>query len=193
MFAALSLAHVLGMAPAASWPASAGVQSPANSVIYKDPKPRFYDPPPGRYRLPDGTFGYADPPEGFHDPPPGYYPVDEAQAVATWTSLGPLPTAEGSIAAWYEKRRRLRIGLGISSGAFALSFLAIPLSNLFWRPSSDGVPCIDCYPPGIIVTLYLGPASVIAAIVYGIRLGVHARRRPKTNLALAPGGLLWRF
>lgn len=185
MLAALSLTCVLGVLPV-----PVGDQSPAHAVIFKDPRPRFYDPPPGRYHLPDGTYGYADPPEGFYDPPPGYYPVDGAHALASWTSLGPLPTAEGSIAAWYAKRRRLRIGLGISSGAFALSFLAIPLSNLFWRP--QGL-CIDCYPPGIIVTLYLAPASLIAAIVYGIRLGIHSRRRPQTRLALAPGGLLWRF
>lgn len=182
-------------APASTWPASAGRRPDSLPVEYSDPKPRYFDPPPGRYVYPDGSIRDADPPPGFYDPPPGYYPVDPALAAAYRSALGPLPTAEAALRAWEEKRRRLRIGLGVSGGILGLSVLAYPISMGIVSAATRGEDfvCIDCYPPGIFVTMVLGPPALVATIVYAVRLGIHARRRPKANLSFGPGGLLWRF
>ena len=194
----LVLASVLGGAPpadsASAWPASAGPRPASSPVEYRDPKPRYFDPPPGRYAHSDGSTRDADPPPGFYDLPPGYYPLDPERAAAERASLGPLPTAEASRAAWEERRRRLRIGLGVSGGVFGLSVLAIPISIGIGAARHDAdFVCVDCYPTGVYVTLALGPPALIATVVYAIRLGVHAKRRPRTNVAFGPGGLTWRF
>lgn len=195
----LVLASVLDIAAApdtaSTWPSSAGRRPDFFPVEYIDPQPRYLDPPPGRYVYPDGSIRKADPPPGFYDLPPGYYPLDSGRAVKYDAILGPLPSAEAALTAWQQKRRRLRIGLGISGGILGLSVLAIPIGLGIFNAATrhDDFVCVDCYPPGTLVTLVLGPPALVATLVYAIRLGIHSKRRPTTNLTVGPNGLLWRF
>lgn len=180
--------------PAPSWPPSAGPAPVSSPVVYGDPQPHYFDPPPGRYLHPDGAIRDADPPPGFYDLPPGHYPRDPERAAATRSLLGPLPTAEAAVPAWLDKRRRLRIGLGVSGGILGASLLALPIGSAIYNATrSDDFVCVDCYPPGIFITLVLAPPAFIATVVYAIRLGVHAKRRPRTLLAVGPDGLRLRF
>jgi hypothetical protein len=173
----VALAGVVAFTAAGStsgWPASAGVQPKVAPTKFKDPRARYFDPPAGRYRLPDGTIREADPPRGFYDPPPGHYAVpppglDQRLPRAV---IGPLPTAEGSVDGWIAKRRRLRIGLGISLGTMGAGLLVLAI------PSA---PSLDGYPPGIFATMVFVPVGLIAAIATGISLRVHARRRPMSS------------
>ena len=183
-------------AASSTWPASAGPPPPVTASEFRDPRPRYFDPPVGRYRLPDGTIHHVDPPPGFYDPPPGHYPVDSLAASAPDAVLGPLPTAEASIPAWLDKRRRLRIGLGISLGSIGAGVLASVAATTIWRLQTRGEARTypDGYEPGMIVALAILPAALIATIVAGIRLGVHARRRPGTpRVQVVAGGLRLSF
>lgn len=171
---ALAFAGVFSFAAAGStsgWPASAGAQPKAAPTKFKDPWAMYYDPPAGRYRFPDGTIREADPPLGFYDPPPGHYAVAPPglDRPLPHAVIGPLPTAEGSLDAWFERRRRLRIGLGVSLGAIGVGALALAI---------PAAPSLDGYPPGIFATMVLVPVGLIATIATGISLRVHARRRP---------------
>jgi hypothetical protein len=181
------------VAPTPGWPASAGAPPQVTRSVFYDPPARYFDPPAGRYRLPDGTIQYVDPPRGFYDPPPGQYPVDLLGVPTSEAVLGPLPTAEASVQAWLEKRRRLRIGLGISLGAIGVGVLAGLTTTAIWNAQTRR-DLRDGYPPGVFVDLAIIPAALIATIVYGIRLGVHARRRPgPPRVQVGAGGLRLAF
>lgn len=178
------------MEPTSTWPASAGAQPPATPSVYKDPRPHYYDPPAGRYRLPDGTVQQADPPRGFYDPPAGFYSVPTVEGPATDSVLGPLPTAEGSDEAWLNRRHGLRIGLGLSLGVVGLGAIA----PLIVRPIWPDHRCVDCFPPGALAALIMLPAGLIATIVFSVRLAVHNRRRPRGfDLRVDSGGLRLAF
>lgn len=60
-------------------------------------------------------------------------------------------------------------------------------------PDDAGLHCLDCYLVGQIVVMVLGPPTLVATIAYAVRLGLHAKRRPRTHVSFAPGALLWRF
>lgn len=203
MLALLLAAHVLGAAAtassptgSASWPASAGPPPSTWSVVYRDPRARYFDPPAGRYSKGDGSLIDADPPAGYYDPPPGYYPRDRAQALAYGNSLGPLPEPMSAQEVWERKRLRLRIGLGVAGSALGIAVLAPILSSIAYHSTTRDptYTCIDCWDPGILILMGLGPPALIATTVYAIRLGIHARRRPASaRVDLGSGGLRWRF
>lgn len=176
-----------------AWPASAGAKPRVAPSKFKDPRPRFFDPPPGRYRLPDGSFKEADPPRGFYDPPPGYYALARPglRGAAPDAVIGPLPTAEGSLQGWIDRRRQLRIVFGVSLGTIGVGAL-VPLIGLATQRGDE--PCIDCYAPGTFVALIVVPIGIVATIATGIALGVHARRRPKpSRVQVTAGGLRMTF
>lgn len=180
----------LPIEPTSTWLASAGAQPQAPPSVYKDPRPRYYDPPAGRYRLPDGTVQQADPPRGFYDPPAGFYPVPTVEGPATGSVLGPLPTAEGARQAWLNRRHGLRIGLGLSLSVVGLGAIA----PLIVRPIWPDHQCVDCFPPGALAALIMVPAGLIATIVFSVRLAVHNRRRPPGfDLRVDSGGLRLAF
>lgn len=197
--APLALAAVWTFAQAAAdpaWPSSAGSAPPPTiPTKFRDPRARIFNPPAGRYRLPDGTIQQADPPRGFYDPPPGQYPAMELplDKPPPGTVLGPLPTAEGSMPAWHAKRTRLRVWLGLSTAVIGIGSMAPLVGLAIWRAAPYG-ECIDCYPPGTILALVLVPAGIIATVVSGARLGVHNRRRPvPLRVQMSPGGLRLSF
>jgi hypothetical protein len=188
---ALVLAVLMQAASTPSWPAGAGAPPQASPSAFMDPSPRYFDPPAGSYVQPDGSIVHADPPPGYYDLPPGHYPLvltgpDELQ--------GPLPSAEASMPAWSAKRRRLRIGLGVSLGVVGVGVLAPLVGLVLLNARTGDRPCIDCYPPGTIFALVVIPAGIIATLVTGIRLGVHARRRPVlSRFDVTAGGLRLSF
>lgn len=176
-----------------SWPASAGAQPKASPTKFKDPGAGYFDPPRGRYRLPDGTIREADPPRGFYDPPPGRYAVAPPGLRRPLPNavIGPLPTAEGSAQAWLDRRHRLRIGLGVSLGVAGVGAV-IPLVGLALQRGDE--PCVDCFAPGTLIALYVVPTGLISAIALGITLAVHNRRRPQpSRVQVFAGGLRMSF
>lgn len=181
-------------APTSSWPASAGAPPQVTPSEFRDPRAHYFDPPAGRYRLPDGTIQQADPPPGFYDPPPGHYPVDSFAGPAPDAVLGPLPTAEASDNAWLAKRRRLRIGLGISLGAIAVGAIWPSVATAYWERQRGPQTGVVEYAPGTMVALIVVPIGIVATIVSSICLGVHARRRPRpARIQVGAGGLRLSF
>jgi hypothetical protein len=182
-----------------SWPASAGAPLQLTRSEFRDPRPDYFDPPAGMYRWSDCKIRWADPPPGYYDPPAGQYlvvPVEGPDAV-----LGPLPTAEASAPAWLLKQRRLRIGLGVSLGAAAVGLLvglvgeATDGLSLTKQPTNADPPSDgDEFLPSTVIAAFLVPAGLITAIVLGINLGVHNRRRlPSRRLQVSGGGFRLSF
>lgn len=203
MHGALALAMTLAQAPTPASPTSLAPQATptaAHPTEFRDPRPRTFDPPHGRYLLPNRAVIVADPPRGYYDPPPGLYPKTtttspspEARA-ARGIILGPLPTAEASMPAWLAKRRRLRIALGISSGLILATALTPALgAGIEAAQDRDQGPkgSVDGYPPGFFVLVFGTPLAILATIVTGTLLGVHKHRQPRTNhrLQVTPGAL----
>lgn len=195
-----TLALSLALASAPPWPPSAGSTPGPIAAEHRDPRPLHYDPIAGLYRLPDGTYQQIDPPEGDYDPPPGLYRLEPADAPANavpppW--LGPLPVLIDPVDYWRAKRRRLRISLGISGGVLAAGALGVALSLAFPNDcgaTGDEPLTYNCeaYPIGLMVWAFaVVPASLVATIVYGVRLGRHNNRRPAQlrRVQLTPGGL----
>lgn len=190
-FQPLALAVLMQAASTSTWPAGAGAPPQTTPSTFIDPSPRYFDPLPGSYVQPDGTLVHADPPPGYYDLPPGHYPL-----VLTGPEglQGPLPSAEASMPAWSAKRRRLRIGLGVSLGVVGVGVLAPLVGLIIWNVQTSNGACIDCYPPGTIFALVVIPVGIVATVVTGIRLGVHARRRPVlSRLDVGAGGLRLSF
>lgn len=176
-----------------NWPASAGAPPTVTRSEFRDPRPDHFDPPAGMYRWPDGEIRRADPPLGYYDPPAGQYPVGPVEGPDA--VLGPLPTAEASVPAWLLKRRRLRIGLGISLGAAVVGLLvglvgaATDGLSLTKHPqNAEPEPSGAHFPPSAVIAGFLVPAGLITAIVLGINLGVHNRRRPPARRLQVNGG-----
>ena len=176
-----------------NWPASAGPPPQMTRSEFRDPRPDHFDPPAGMYRWADGKIRRADPPPGYYDPPAGQYPVGPVEGPDA--VLGPLPTAEASVPAWLLKRRRLRIGLGVSLGAAAVGLLVglVGAATDGVSPSTqpkngpyrdDG----DEFLPSTVIAVFLVPAGLITAIVLGVNLGVHNRRQPPSRRLQVSGG-----
>lgn len=179
-----------------AWPESAGTPPPKFDRVYKDPPPRYFDPPAGLYSKGDGTLVETDPPRGYYDPPPGYYPRDRHLALTYHHPLGPLPRPLSDLEIWEKKHRQRKIALAISATALGIAVLA-PIVSAIQRavssPPPPDVRCIDCWDPGIVIFLSLGPPALISTTVSGALLGVHAKRRPSQQVSLSPSGLTWRF
>ena len=181
-----AMALALALAPVPDWPTSAGSAPAPIAAEHRDPRPLHYDPPAGLYRLPDGTYEHRDPPAGDYDPPPGLYrlgPPDAPEGAVPPPWLGPLPLLLDPVEYWQARRRRLRIGLGVSGGVLAAGALGVALSLAFPNDcgSMPGQATFNCeaYPIGLMVWSFaVVPASLVATIVYGVRLGRHNARRP---------------
>lgn len=192
-------AWILALAPVPerlAWPASAGLPPSTFNMVFRDPRARFFDPPAGRYSNGDGSLIAADPPRGYYDPPPGYYPRDRAIALEYGNPLGPLPRPLSEQEIWEKRHRQRKIALAISCSALGVAVLA-PIITAIARaasPPPPGYSCIDCWDPGILVLMGLGPPAVISTTVSAILFGIHSRRRPASErVSLAPGGLRLRF
>jgi len=175
-----------------NWPASAGAPPKVTRSEFRDPRPDHFDPPAGMYRWADGKLRRADPPPGYYDPPAGQYPVGPVEGPDA--VLGPLPTAEASVPAWLLKRRRLRIGLGVSLGAAAVGLLvglvgeATGGVSLTKQPTNAEPSEGPHFLPSTVIAVFLVPAGLITAIVLGINLGVHNRRQPPSRRLQVSGG-----
>lgn len=202
MHGALALAMTLAQAPTPASPTPLAPQATPTAAFpteFRDPRPRTFDPPHGRYLLPNRTVIVADPPRGYYDPPPGLYPKTTTTSpspevrAARGIILGPLPTAEASMPAWLAKRRRLRIALGISSGLILATLLTPAVGSGIdaLRERDLDSPPIAEYPSGFLVLVFGTPLAILATIVTGTLLGVHKHRKPRTNhrLQVTPGAL----
>ena len=107
------------------------------------------------------------------------------------TLLRPAPAPADETGAWLARRRRLRIGLGVSGGVLLAGGAALGLSLGF---SACGEDSLDCFPIGATVSGVVAAAALISTVVYAVRLTVHNERRPRQlRVQLEPGGLRLRF
>ncbi len=107
--------------------------------------------------------------------------------------LRPAPVQEESSRKWLERRRRLRIGLGVSAGVLGVGAVGLGLFVGLRRCDADESFC-EGVPTGAIVTGVVVAGSFISTIVYAVRLTKHNERRPSARrVTFAAGGLSVRF